>query len=308
MSCRCRSSGCASTASDTIRRRSRRCARARAKARCSTSRPTRFSSRLLLRNLRENLTVDESEQGMKLEFRPTAQIRRQAVREPMQIRAVETEQSNSTALVDEDYVVKIYRKLEPGINPEIEMGRFLTEVAGFANTPALLGSVELVEGEQRQRDRHRPRVCQNQGDAWTVTAAYLDRFVEEQRLLAPASDVRRKRRTGLLSALHVADRKTRCGDARRTGERRGYAGLHAGADHAGRCQHHGSTDVMASRRARLRWLAAAPQRLAGGRASLVDQLLARARDPARSPRARCCRATSTASTSAITAISISGRC
>ena len=75
---------------------------------------------------------------------------------PEHIRAVETEQSNSTALVDNDYVVKIYRKLESGINPEIEIGRFLTEVAGFANTPALLGSVELVEGEQHERDRDRP--------------------------------------------------------------------------------------------------------------------------------------------------------
>ena len=29
------------------------------------------------------------------------------------------------------------------------MGRFLTEVVGFANTPALLGSVELIEGDKR---------------------------------------------------------------------------------------------------------------------------------------------------------------
>ena len=30
----------------------------------------------------------------------------------------------------------------------------------------------------------------NQGDAWTVTAAYLDRFVDEQRLLAASEHVR----------------------------------------------------------------------------------------------------------------------
>ena len=105
----------------------------------------------------------------------------------MHIRAVETEQSNSTALVDNDYVVKIYRKLEPGINPEIEVGRFLTEVAGFANTPALLGSVELVEGDKTSAIAVVHAFVQNQGDAWTVTSAYLDRFVEEQRLL-PASE------------------------------------------------------------------------------------------------------------------------
>ena len=138
---------------------------------------------LLLRNLRETLTVDEVE-GVRLEFRPTARLLEQPFKPPVHIRAVETEQSNSTALVDNDYVVKIYRKLEPGINPEIEIGRFLTEVAGFANTPALLGSVELVEGDRTSAIAVVHAFVQNQGDAWTVTSAYLDRFVEEQRLLA----------------------------------------------------------------------------------------------------------------------------
>jgi maltose alpha-D-glucosyltransferase/alpha-amylase len=138
---------------------------------------------LLLRNLRESLVVDEQE-GVRLEFKPTARLLEQPPKAPVNIRAVETEQSNSTALVDNDYVVKIYRKLVPGINPEIEVGRFLTEVAGFANTPALLGSVELVEGENTSAIAVVHAFVQNQGDAWTVTTAYLDRFVEEQRLLA----------------------------------------------------------------------------------------------------------------------------
>src|SRR6202011_3258365 len=86
--------------------------------------------------------------------------------------------------VDQDHVVKLYRRLEPGINPEIEMGRFLTEVAGFSNTPALLGTVELVEGDSRSAIAVVHAFVENQGDAWTVTSAYLDRFVEEQRLLA----------------------------------------------------------------------------------------------------------------------------
>jgi maltose alpha-D-glucosyltransferase/alpha-amylase len=64
------------------------------------------------------------------------------------------------------------------------MGRFLTEVAGFSNTPALLGSVELVEGDKSSAIAVVHAFVENQGDAWTVTSAYLDRFVEEQRLLA----------------------------------------------------------------------------------------------------------------------------
>jgi maltose alpha-D-glucosyltransferase / alpha-amylase len=139
---------------------------------------------LLLRNLTQSLTLEEEEQGLRLEFRPTNRFSDRPIRQPERIRAVQTEQSNSTALVDEDYVVKIYRKLEVGVNPEIEIGRFLTEVAGFANSPPLLGTVELIEGERRSAIGVVHAFVPNQGDAWTVTSAYLDRFVDEQRLLA----------------------------------------------------------------------------------------------------------------------------
>ena len=138
---------------------------------------------LLLYNLRNSVTVEEVE-GTKLEFRPTKKLTDKPQQKLENIRAVETEQSNSTALVDSDYVVKIYRKLQTGINPEIEVGHFLTEIAGFANTPALLGSIELIEGDQRSAVSIVHAFVQNQGDAWTVSSGYLDRFVERERLLA----------------------------------------------------------------------------------------------------------------------------
>jgi len=138
---------------------------------------------LLLYNLRNSVTVEEVE-GMKLEFRPTKKLTDKPQKKLENIRAVETEQSNSTALVDSDCVVKIYRKLQTGISPEIEVGHFLTEIAGFANTPALLGSVELIEGDQRSAVSIVHAFVQNQGDAWTVSSGYLDRFVERERLLA----------------------------------------------------------------------------------------------------------------------------
>ncbi len=137
---------------------------------------------LFLRNLRETLTVEE--QGARLEFLPTARFpHNKPIKPPEHIRAVEAEKPNTTALADNEYVTKLYRKLEPGINPEIEIGRFLTETAGFANTPALLGTAELVEGEVRSAIAVLHEFVENQGDAWAVTSAYLDRFVEEQRLL-----------------------------------------------------------------------------------------------------------------------------
>ncbi len=140
---------------------------------------------LFLRNLRESVTVDEN--GLRLVFSPTSKFADRPIRQPERIQTVETEQPNSTSLVDNDYVVKIYRKLEAGIHPEIEIGRFLTEVAGFANTPALLGSCEL-EGEQPTAIGAVHAFVANQGDGWAVSSAYLDRFVDEQRVMATGED------------------------------------------------------------------------------------------------------------------------
>src|ERR1700751_1957586 len=75
------------------------------------------------------------------------------------------------------------RSLEPGLSPEIEVGPFLTETVAFPPAPPLLGTVELEENGARSAVAVVHGFVQNQGDAWTVTNAYLDRFVEEQRLL-----------------------------------------------------------------------------------------------------------------------------
>ncbi|MBV9558871.1 MAG: maltose alpha-D-glucosyltransferase [Bradyrhizobium sp.] len=144
---------------------------------------------LLLRNLQESLTVKEGE--LRLEFRPTSRFTDQPVREPGRIRPIEAGWMNNTSLVDSDYVVKIYRKMEAGTAPAIEVGHFLTETVGFANAPALLGSVEFIEGNNHYAIATVHALIENQGDAWTVSSAYLDRFVDDFRLLA-ASDSDRK--------------------------------------------------------------------------------------------------------------------
>jgi maltose alpha-D-glucosyltransferase / alpha-amylase len=143
---------------------------------------SRFVIRFL-RNLQRSLTIDES--GRKLVFSPTAAFLTDQFREPERVRAVTAEQSNSTTLVDTEYVVKVYRKLEAGINPEIEMGRFLTEQTEFVNTPALLGTCELIESGERTSIGIIHRMVDNQGDGWEVSTAYIDRYLDEQRLLSP---------------------------------------------------------------------------------------------------------------------------
>ncbi len=58
------------------------------------------------------------------------------------LRSLDAEQSNTSALIDDRYVLKLFRRLEPGPNPELEMLRFLAE-RGFAHVPSLAGWYEL---------------------------------------------------------------------------------------------------------------------------------------------------------------------
>jgi trehalose synthase-fused probable maltokinase len=53
-------------------------------------------------------------------------------------RMIESEQSNTSVVFDDQLILKVYRRLEAGINPELEMLRFLGE-RGFENVPALHG-------------------------------------------------------------------------------------------------------------------------------------------------------------------------
>jgi maltose alpha-D-glucosyltransferase / alpha-amylase len=151
---------------------------------CDVSTETQFVQ-TVLESLLAGRTIPA--EGRELEFNATAALRSEGLAPIENVRGVDTEQSNTSVLVGTNYVLKLFRRIVDGINPEIEVGRFLTEVANFANTPPLLGSIELVEGDARSAVAVLHRFVENQGDAWTVTSAYLDRFVEEQRLLT--SDV-----------------------------------------------------------------------------------------------------------------------
>jgi maltose alpha-D-glucosyltransferase / alpha-amylase len=136
---------------------------------------------LFLENLRAARSIEADR--CRLEFSPTGRFPDEGTLAAQDVRAVDAEQSNTTVMVGADYVIKLFRRLERGLNPEIEVGRFLTETVPFPHVPPLLGSVEIEEDGARSAVAVVHGFVQNQGDAWTVTNAYLDRFVEEQRLL-----------------------------------------------------------------------------------------------------------------------------
>jgi trehalose synthase-fused probable maltokinase len=58
------------------------------------------------------------------------------------VRRIGGEQSNTSLVLGDAFVLKQFRKLAEGINPEAEIPRFLTERTGFRNTPRLAGHLE----------------------------------------------------------------------------------------------------------------------------------------------------------------------
>jgi maltose alpha-D-glucosyltransferase/alpha-amylase len=102
-----------------------------------------------------------------------------------EVRPVGAEQSNVSLIVGDAAMVKIYRRVRRGEQPEIEVARFLTETAGFANTPAFLGSAEYVPADgEAMAFAAAFAFVRNQGDAWGVILDALDRNLDEFALLA----------------------------------------------------------------------------------------------------------------------------
>jgi maltose alpha-D-glucosyltransferase/alpha-amylase len=122
-----------------------------------------------------------------IRFWSTSAADRVKVPENVEVKRLSVEQSNSSAMIGNRLVFKIYRKLAPGAQPEIEIGRFLTEKAGFANTPPLLGAIERVGADgQTTALAAAFGFVRNQGDGWVYTIEYLHRTLDELRLVAAA--------------------------------------------------------------------------------------------------------------------------
>ncbi|HXV76642.1 MAG TPA: maltose alpha-D-glucosyltransferase, partial [Candidatus Polarisedimenticolaceae bacterium] len=58
-------------------------------------------------------------------------------RQVSSVRRLSAEQSNTSVIVDDAFILKLFRRVEPGPSPELELGRFLTERTGFRNLAAV---------------------------------------------------------------------------------------------------------------------------------------------------------------------------
>jgi maltose alpha-D-glucosyltransferase/alpha-amylase len=89
----------------------------------------------------------------------------------------EREQSNSNVVFDEQLILKLYRRLDEGINPELEIGEHLTDV-GFSNTAPLPGAVEISTRGSRRTLAVVLSFVPHQSDAWVTFRDHAQRYFE----------------------------------------------------------------------------------------------------------------------------------
>jgi maltose alpha-D-glucosyltransferase/alpha-amylase len=106
-------------------------------------------------------------------------ITRQSQEKQLSPRRNSAEQSNTSILFGDRLIMKLFRHPEPGLNPDCEIGRFLTEQAHFSNIPPFGGSVEYAsKGEAPTTLCMLQGLVANQGDGWQWILEELERYYE----------------------------------------------------------------------------------------------------------------------------------
>jgi maltose alpha-D-glucosyltransferase/alpha-amylase len=98
---------------------------------------------------------------------------------------LKVEQSNTSIVYGSEFFLKLFRKMEEGPNPDLEITRYLTEQTSFANVPVFAGALEYhAAGSDALAVGILQKLVANQGDAWTFTlnsiSSYFERVLEKR--------------------------------------------------------------------------------------------------------------------------------
>ncbi|MEZ4502655.1 MAG: maltose alpha-D-glucosyltransferase [Dehalococcoidia bacterium] len=102
-----------------------------------------------------------------------------SLEDPPVINRSGAEQSNTSVRFDQQLMLKLLRRIEPGVHPEVEVGRHLV-AAGFERSPRVAGTVSYSAGEEGSAVvAMLQEYVWSQGDGWSTTLAEINRYFEE---------------------------------------------------------------------------------------------------------------------------------
>ena len=94
------------------------------------------------------------------------------------------EQSNTSINYGNRFVLKLFRRLEEGVNPDVEIGRFLTDHTDFRNAPLSIATLEYLQPDSEPITLASVQAfVPNEGDAWKVFMKRLSRFCKKRGTL-----------------------------------------------------------------------------------------------------------------------------
>ena len=93
-------------------------------------------------------------------------------------RVLSVEQSNTSIVYDNKFFLKIFRKVDRSINPDLELTRYLSEERHFQNVPAFVGGIEWKFEKDSMVLGLLQQMVEASGDAWTYMLERLDTFNE----------------------------------------------------------------------------------------------------------------------------------
>ncbi|HEU4672294.1 MAG TPA: maltose alpha-D-glucosyltransferase [Candidatus Limnocylindrales bacterium] len=109
--------------------------------------------------------------------------------EPLPAATSRAEQSNTSVVLGERLMLKLYRRVEPGISPDVEIGELLTE-RGYTHTPPVAGALDYrFPNGERGSAGILMEFVPNEGDEWTAALGDVASFLERSVALpdpAPA--------------------------------------------------------------------------------------------------------------------------
>jgi len=89
------------------------------------------------------------------------------------------EQSNSSVVYGDRLILKLYRRAGEGINPDLEVGRFLTERTRFTHVAAVAGALEYRSGRSEPTTvAILQQFVPKAGDAWRYTLDQVRRYFD----------------------------------------------------------------------------------------------------------------------------------
>lgn len=133
---------------------------------------------VILDHMAHHHTVGQG--GSELHFSGNRRLKKHVLENPRtKPRVISAEQSNTSITYDNTFYLKIYRKVDRAINPDVEITQFLSDTAHFKHIPGFVGSITWKFGKETMVLGMMQEMVKSTSDGWAYMLDRLDDYNEK---------------------------------------------------------------------------------------------------------------------------------